>query len=519
MNEAMITVLKNSANPESKRTDSDIYYQLTSPLQFQPNSYEVALLQLTYKPKQSASNTVQPSSTDPTARWVPRKRRRKLQLHERPVLPDPVFPGYRPAVKRKIIVQKRDKNITDFINRFNTDIGNLNDMELSIKLAGSTDKGVTWLKVVNSDLSRVYYLSRDLANMLKQRRVQCRAGTFVGGDVLTQSDFNKFGLSSDLSILVVDYKYSNSIITITEPKQSLFAFNKPAGEMYQNFLNNIATDLLKLDFIVNFSFDADKKCTVDVKGNNLQSAYDHLVISSNLLSCMGFSQDRFQLGVHRATVAFDETKFNLITTTDTVFVRLTFTDVENIFMAEPKSNHVIDVLTELNTSIALQKYSTTNIGFYYADGYIVLNEDIPENVTVKLPDLLCKYFGIPLQSSFTPGSKFPTEKEVIEEEEQLEYVHKGESWIKPSTSHQKLLITSNVVKAQLYGDNVIGLLREVVMSSDYNNVTRIDFNPVWYLPVCCEGVSVLQVNFMDENLLPVQLDGETSVTLGFRSHY
>ena len=407
----------------------------------------------------------------------------------------------------------------EFITRFNRELGKDISVTLSLALAGSVNEAVVGLEFKTTDPKRVLYISKDFAEMLKFKRYQFPSGTFTGTDVVRQSDFNQFSFNSDLSMTLVDYKYQQSIVDVIAPAQAMFFLNKREGESYVSFFSRLSDKIGEVDFVVAFSFDASKRCTVKVDGNTWMSAKDHIVLSSNILTCLGFTQEKFELGEFTSELAFNEISFNSMPSSEGVFVRVEATTLVPIYMHEPRTNSIRDVIMELNKSFLSQLASDHYITFYYADGFIVLNENLSPKVTVKLPNLLCSYFGIPMNSMFKAGTKFPTLKEIVEEEEELGYEEKGEGHVTPIIINPKMLITSNVVKAQLYGDNIVPYLRDIVLSQNYKNSCVIEFNPVRYLPVCCEQLRNFVIEFLDENLQPIQLEGETSVTIEFRPRY
>ncbi|CAG7717754.1 unnamed protein product, partial [Allacma fusca] len=47
--------------------------------------------------------------------------------------------------------------------------------------------------------------------------------------------------------------------------------------------------------------------------------------------------------------------------------------------------------------------------------------ELPPDVEIRLPNLLQEYLGLPMDTVFSSNSKFPAKKELVEEQEEIEY--------------------------------------------------------------------------------------------------
>ncbi|CAG7730867.1 unnamed protein product, partial [Allacma fusca] len=79
-----------------------------------------------------------------------------------------------------------------------------------------------------------------------------------------------------------------------------------------------------------------------------------------------------------------------------------------------------DVLDELNDTFPAFLTPVVPIQFSYSNGEISMGE-LPPDVEIRLPNLLQEYLGLPMDTVFTSYSKFPAKKELVEEQEEIEY--------------------------------------------------------------------------------------------------
>ena len=513
----MVKVLKSESNPASRKGDSDITLQLPNSIRFPAHSYEVALVSASYAAKKPELEGEEYSVHEKRSRVTKKKRKRVLKLHERVVPANALFPGYRPPEKKRVTYQKGGiDNLMNVVMNFNSTVGKPNNVELFVDLAGGNDRGVVRLEYKGGKQNKVLYLSKDLSNMLKLDRVNFPEGYCVGRDVVLPEDLKQFNLNVNLSFQMNNYTYTDDMIKYALPMQSLYVLNRVGSETYVNFFDRVVSKLRTMDFEISFTFNATKHITMNVVGKNPAHTKDQAIISSNLLELMGFEQDTFPIGSYTSNVPFNEEKFNQLASSTVMTMRLTTKEFLDLYMQEPKTTGVRDVISELNSTFQLQTKNQYFVQFYYIDGYIVLHEgDLPSDIEIELPPLVCKYFGITPGSKFSPGTKYETSADIIEDEEEEEFDDERGK-VEPKGEPKKLLITSNVVKNQLYGNKFVGLLKEAELPQDDKNTTKVEPTNLMYMPTCCSELSYINISFLDEYLRPIKLQTPTSVTLDFK---
>lgn len=510
LEDSMLMVLKSKANPEGFTDRSDIIYMLPNIYSF-PRNCEVALRTLTYTP-----NTELPEGQRPLKeRRVVKTRRRHVHFHERPLPHPPIFPGYVPPVVATRPIPKTENSLISFITKFNETIGPTIGVTLIIAFTVvNREEMIIHLNYNEINQNKYLFVSPQLAEVLGFNRTQFTRGRFVASTSVTQASFEEYDLNANFAVSVVEDKYFESTMKLRQRFDSLFGFRKLTMN-FVTFFESVKTYLAQCGFRLTFSFDATKRCTLHVEGTPIDHEQDYLVISRNLLECLGFNYDKFALGTYQSAVPFDEAKFTALLQDELIFFRYAVHFDLFLILQEPASMNLIDVLHQINTTLEKQRYQDYNAVFSYTNGNLLLTGP-PEHVAILLPPKIEEYFGIAAGTWFTAGVPVSTGREVLDQEEEVEVIEDDAAGSAPSHS-KKLLITSNVVRGSVYGDKTVELLREVTMSEEYKKECRIEFNPVIWLPVCCKQVNQIRVNFCDEENRPIKFDSkETSATIEFR---
>lgn len=521
----MQMVLKSSANPDSKQgSSSEIIHVLKNPLKFPSKTHAVGLVSLAYTPNKNTTQQVLQENpleeNRPEENRIVKKRKRIQTLLERSLLPDPVFPGYVPLSKEEHNFEKQDDHIFNFAKRFNSDIGNHIDVLITLFPADIKDKYVASISFTSTNPKQLFVISESLAHLLKFDRLQFTPGLYIARDSVTQTEFNKYSMGYEFETSIQEINYIQSLAQVEQCFQSLLLLYK-GTQTILDFLANIQARLQLLGFEIIFTLTQDSKTSLAIKGTAAHSACEQLTLSSNLCSILGFSNDVFKPGVHLSQFPFSLDHYNRLDPMEEMFCRVDVMQLLPIFITKPENNKVETVLGVINKAFKDNKFNDYQVEYYYSKGDIVLHNNTPKGTEIILPKLLNIYFGIPEDSIFLGGTRFPTGKEIVEQEEQIEYKERGEDWIPPAHGQvKKMLIISDIVKPQQYGSNSsIPLLREVTLSQDDKKQCEIIFDPVIYLTTTGEQLSEIRVEFKDETFQPIVFEKETSVTLHFKALY
>ena len=511
--DTVVCVLQSSNNDSAYRNTSNIVHEMYPPYKFPQRRYEVGLRKVSYFPnKRATGNRVKKEG-----RKVTRVITRSVKFHEKLAPPGPLFPGYAPpeVIKEVTVVKKEEEDMIHFINRFNDDIGP--DLNVALYSSGSATQRVILVKFEPSDVQEILLFSPGLAKILGHRRQQFHPGRYVGNDVVTNDDYKRLNVNTDLTIKIVKFPYKESMITLHQQFDAVRSFQKGEqayGDFFAAVSRNVALDGYKLSF----TFDEYNRVTMKVEVSVITDPRNYVHIPLEIRDCLGFQEDQFPVGTYTSAHPINLTRYNAIPSDLDLYFRFRAYSWLYQMMKEPKSLGIRDVLDDLNESFTEMRSQEFVVEFYYDDGDLVVN-DIPPDVEIIFPKSLTKYFGIPDNTKISNGRRIPLAVELVHEEEEIEYVEENEPT--PSEGEPtKLLICSDIVKEMPYGKRLVNLLREIPLTYDLNKEVEVDFNPVQYLPLTSAQVNQIRINFMDEYLRPVELTNKaTSVTLEFRPKF
>ena len=192
-------------------------------------------------------------------------------------------------------------------------------------------------------------------------------------------------------------------------------------------------------------------------------------------------------------------------------------------MQEPQSLEFDAVVATVNSAFETWRYPRYDVVFKYADGFLTV-EDIPDSTSIEFPKAVNEYFGFSEGSKFTNNTRLRLKDELIKTaEEEKEDEETGTSEIPPAGRGNYILVTSNFTAQQLLNDRYFPALR-VIDLQEYENDRlpfRLNFNPVVFVPLCCEELSSLRVQFVDEFNRPVKFQENSliAVQLHFKSRF
>jgi hypothetical protein len=196
-----------------------------------------------------------------------------------------------------------------------------------------------------------------------------------------------------------------------------------------------------------------------------------------------------------------------------------------IAMEEPENLEPQTVISALNKAFTDKLYHDTRIHFDLTNGNLSLRT-FPDDASVKLPKLLCNYFGISQDLIFINGSSVQVSKAVEEEEKKVDeeenIIAEGETEILPPSTvvGKRILVLCDCVGNQYYNQKAFPMLRDMDMSSDYINEIQKDFSPIVYMPLKSEHIYQIRITLVDE--FGRQLDfgeNQTVVKLHFKPKF
>ncbi|CAG7733718.1 unnamed protein product [Allacma fusca] len=478
--------LKNTGNLPAFKNTSDIVQQLPTDFAYNKHHYNVGLLNLRYTSKQPKSLESNPTRKGRERRFK-RSRKTFTPLHHAAIPVGPLFPDYKNPIIAEYPIRKQSKEtLYEFTEKFNNGVGKLiNVLIAQTYVDADGKKFVPTLYVKNQDTASWVLFSNAFASLFGFNRRSFFEGAYVGNQQFS----------------------------------SLFAFHKNLDEQFKPFFTRLTSVLGKRGLNVMFSFDTENKCTMIVSLPT-SNPLNYIILPQELLDSLGFNNDRFYFGTkYTSDTPFNSTAFDNIIPLKNRFINARYFSLQFLAMKEPKSQSIGDVFTELNNTFIDQHHDQFPIQFSYDDGEIILNE-IPPDVTIQLPADLRNYFGLPIEAEFKRNSRFPARKMIVEQEEEIEWEEEHEGDADILGSKKRFLVLSNIIENQTYEGQKVPILRELNFNEDYNNETEVNFNPVIYLPLRNKQVTEARINFVDENLKPIDFgDAETAVTLHFKPKY
>ena len=508
--DTVVCVLRSSNNETAYLNQSSIVHQMSPPYKFPTRMYEVGLRKFTYFPDQ---RQVTGSRVKRGERKKSRLVKKKVKFHEKLAPPGPLYPGYRPpqVIKTVPVIKKDNEDLDRFMNRFNADIGPAINMSLARK------SGVFLVKFSPSDVEEILFLSPALAQLLGHRRQQFHTGRYVGNDVMTDEYYRRLSVNTELTISIVKFPYKGSMITLHQQFDAVRSFKK-RNLTYQEFFQFVSSEVARDGYELGFTFDENKKVTMTVKVTAVTDPRNYIVLPLEIRDCLGFQRDKFPVGTYKSHMPINLPKYTAIPADQTLFFRFYAYSWLYQEMKEPKTLEVKDVIDELNQSFKSLRSQEFTVEFYYDDGHLAVF-DIPPDVEMTLPKPLATYFGIPQDQKIRNGSRIALASEIVYEEDEIEYLDEN-----PITSvagePTRLLICCELVKEMPYGKRLVNLLREIPLSHNVNTEVEHVFNPIQYLPLNTSIVNEIRINYLDENLRPVEFTNKaTSVTLEFRRKF
>ena len=508
--DTVVCVLRSLNNETAYLNQSSIVHQMSQPYKFPTQMYEVGLRKFTYFPNE---RQVTGSRVRRGQRKKSRVVKKKVKFHEKMPSPGPFFPGYRPpqVVKTVPVIKQEKEDLYQFRNRFNEHIGPVVNMSLFLK------SGVFLIEFNPSDVEEILILSPALAQLLGHRRQQFHTGRYVGNDVMTDDYYKNLSVNTELTISIVKFPYKGSMITLHQQFDALRSFKKQ-NISYEEFFQYVSSEVARDGYELSFTFDQNKKVTITVNVTAVTDPRNHVVLPLEIRDCLGFQREKFPVGTYRSQVPINVTKYTAIPADKTLFFRFYAYSWLYQEMKEPKSLYVKDVVDELNQSFKNLRSQEFTIEFYYDDGHLRVF-DIPPDVEMTLPKPLASYFGIPEETKIRNGSRIPLASEIVYEEDEIEYLDEN-----PTTSAAgeatRLLICCELVKEMPYGKRLVNLLREIPLFYDVDTEVEHIFNPIQYLPLNTSIVNEIRINYLDEDLRPVEFTNKaTSVTLEFRRKF
>jgi hypothetical protein len=472
--------LKSGNDRIKLNTSTNFITELPNELKLPKDVYEVGVTTLHYTPSEPK---------------IEAKEEKK-----KAVIPKgPLFPNLKPPTEVTSTLKKSNKQLTLFLSDVNIQLEN-EKMPVVFSFYPLEDSVIVTI-VMNSPVTRQYLvIPDDLATLLGFNRNRFPYGKIPAVTPVTNASFENVPMGTEYIIKLVTYKDTQNLIGIHMPFETILPFqrqNSQGDEDPNVYLKRLCEKMML--YYQNFSMKIgpDKKTTFTFE--DVISTKSFCVVPQKLLDCIGFIHDTFTAGTHKSDFEFNLDKYKEIADISELDFRFqTYADFP-IEMNEPINLEIDNVLTEINGSFESNLFGNTEVQFVIANGDIYIQSVITEKMSVKLPKAVNKYLGIDENQEFFCNTKVKVGSDIQEQEEEKEIEEEEiEDKVPADAKPTKLLILSDIVQNQLYGHHVLPILQDVDLSKDYKNETRIDFNPVIYLPLSRQHLRQIHINLVDE---------------------
>jgi hypothetical protein len=516
-----ITLTSDNENksPSSNNSSTNFICTFNEPFYFQRDSYEVGLVGIRYKMPQPKTPRNQNISQQ-------QQQQHSRAIEERKVV-DKLFPNLKPSIKTKIPYIKTQDKITklpsDLTDAFRK--ANINFVTTFGIIGGDFSKLFITTHFSDENLKKYVILPYKLATTMGFTREWFLPGTHDAYEIFTQTAYDEIPMGSDLSIHTETFQNDENLISINRiyERTSFYARkNSKHDTDFRQFFSHInaifQNSPSKFAFLMSM---VDGK--VDIMFDGLENEY--VVIPSKLSRMLGFSQDKFFKGLHRAKFEYNQEAFDSIADYETLYFRFGAFLKNEIPMEEPENVEPQTVISTLNKAFTDRLYRDTRVHFDLTGGTLNLRT-FPEDVSIKLPKLLCEYFSINKDTIFNNGSSVQVSETIVEEEKKVEdeenIIAEGETEIlpPPTVEGKRILVICDCVDNQYYNQKAFPMLRDMDMRSEYINEISEDFSPIVYVGLKSEHIYQIRITLLDE--FGRQLDfgeNQTLVKLHFKPKF
>lgn len=494
--ESLYISLTSRNNPDGV-TNSEILTQFAQPLRFARDRFEVGLLSTGF-------------TTDS-----------HTELQSNVTTSSSLFPGYKEPTVTKLTVTKTRDEIFFFATE---DVNNVTVAKkfyfvAFVEKEEPEGKVFFILQNNNMDESQFIFFPSDLGSLLGFPFRRCfSAGEYYANEIAETASLEKIKPQQKFEIELITLQEQRDLIQVYERQEFLMYYKCVGTDDRTNFFTNVSKKLRERGYLIDFSWDKDLKSIIKVQTLSNHSE-DFIILPKELLSCLNFENDMFNVGVHTSTEPFDQEKFKEIKENDFIWFRLRYWFANRFPMGEPVTIEHRDVISTINN--ALRKYSARSMSFAMENGALKFSA-VDENVKVVLPPLVNKYFGFSESAEFPTSEEINVDKQVEEEEEKDEFIEEktAEGEIISSDQGSHVFILTNVTENQFHGDKMLPAIR-VIPTPEANNKFREIYSPVIYQPLTCSDVSQLRVKFTDAfgRQLRFKEGTETTLQLHFKSKY
>ena len=240
-----------------------------------------------------------------------------------------------------------------------------------------------------------------------------------------------------------------------------------------------------------------------------------LEFSQELAEVMGFTTRSFLPGTYLSEGTIDPEKFKTFSTDLEFSIKLWKYHRDTVTIQEPEDFDWEEFGENLSDAIAAKGHKVRFLfdGDEKAFVYIDTN-----NFAFQLSKRINRLLGLDEQYWFTK----PQEDFIVPGATEIPVAPppSPEKPEEPKAKKNLLLVHSNLVYPQYFGNCMLPILRTVARPKSINSETILKFESVHYLPLKDSHVSSIHLQLSDEhlNLLP-SMDKPTTVLLHFRSRY
>ena len=409
-----------------------------------------------------------------------------------------------PVVTRKQYMHKKTDHLIEFQSNFNRAmIDSTVPIQIGFYFINAT-QAVTLLRITHTDVNTYVILPEPIAHVLGFRRRCFYLGRYMAETVINSTSLSSLNDKAVYTTEIVQFPYRGSRIFLDRKYKELVRVARADGASFEDFIKDMTNEINNYGYDLALTKLEDDKLQLEFKSVNRPDEY--IILPDELATVFGFTTIRqFQVGNYISDVDVNINLFDQIPQKKLLIEMARYHSLP-IFMKEPsQAADYESVLQEINESFAKAEYDDLLPRFQLADGKIFAT-GIPNDVIIKLPIAVNRYFGISDDAEFKNGIKFVVQSDIVNKEERLD---QGEP--RP----RDVLVLLDVIENQVYTSRLAPILDK--LRWDINSSVTLEKRSVVYLPVWAQELNFLRVTLVDGLLRNINLPPNYVTTL--RLHF
>ena len=339
-----------------------------------------------------------------------------------------------------------------------------------------------------------------ISNALGFRRRIFSNGTTHGENIIDKGALNQFTAKEKYTIKVVNFRDEVNVIKMNRVYTESYTVQY-RGQSTNQFLQNVcdAVNVSPEDFKLDLSIVESGNVRVTVETKDEQ---DQISFPDSIREVFGFtSQKVFKAGTFDSETDFDEDRLKS-QPVYTRFIIEIFRLVEiPIPMHQVTDESYVSVLAGINSAFAECDFDEVRPEFLLVDGNIKATQ-IPDDVSITLPDAINSYFGLEGNATFTSTSSFGVKISLYKQEQIVETAERvlqiKDQFPSVKGELKDLLVQLDVIPNQVFGKRNAPILQTV----QWDLKSDVVFTPksVIYLPLLCKHLNSIRVSITNKEL-------------------